>query len=143
MEIEQDLRVTSDRMLNTLAELERLENEKRNERPGTDRFRNLAGEIERLASLVFAQTHNQRRLADISQDATQRSGESIPIIEDVTPTRDVRLILAEWRAAERRVAETPDETAEHSEAVAEARRLREEYQRAYDSAPARNDATTN
>lgn len=143
MEIEQDLRVTSDRMLNTLAELERLENEKRNERPGTDRFSSLAGEIERLASVVSAHSHNQRRLADISQDATQRSGESLPTIENVTPARDARVILAEWRAAERRVSDKSDETAEHSEAVAEARRLRDEYQRAYDSAPAREAETPN
>jgi hypothetical protein len=141
VELEQDLRATSDQMLNTLSELERLENEKRNERPGTERFRSLAAEIERLASSVFAQTHNQRRLAEITRDTVQRTGESIATIEDMAPARDVRIILAEWRVAERKAAETPPETAEHSEAIAESRRLRDEYQRAHESLPLRDDPT--
>jgi hypothetical protein len=139
--LEQDLRATSDLMLNTLSELERLENEKRNERPGSDRFRSLAAEIERLASVVFAQTHNQRRLADLTQHVVQRTGESIATIEEMLPARDVRVILNEWRAAERRAAESPPETAEHSEAVADSRRLRDEYQRAHDNPLRRDDGT--
>jgi hypothetical protein len=141
VELEQDLRAASDRMLNTLSELERLENEKRNERPGTDRFKSLASEIERLASSVFSQTHNQTRLADLSQVALQRSAEPLPTIEEVVPVRDVRIILAEWRAAERAAADAAPETAERSEAIAEARRLRDEYQRAQQDGPQRREQT--
>jgi hypothetical protein len=131
VELEQDLRSASDQMLSTLAELERLENIKRAEQPGTERFRSLADEIERLASVVFAHTHNQKNLADRTVQVTERSTVQLTPIEDVTATRDVRVILAEWRAAERLASETAPETAEHSQAIADARRLRDEYQRAY------------
>jgi hypothetical protein len=45
--------------------------------------------------------------------------------------RELQSILAEWRAAERRLAEAPFGSAEHASATADAARLRERYQRAY------------
>jgi hypothetical protein len=131
MELEQDLRSASDLMLSTLAELERLENEKRAELPGTKRFQSLATEIERLASTVFAQTHNQKRLADMTVQVTRRASVELTPIDEVSAARDVRVILAEWRAAERKAADAAPESAERSQALADARRLRDEYQRAY------------
>jgi hypothetical protein len=45
--------------------------------------------------------------------------------------RELQSILAEWRAAERRMAETPPGSAEHARAAVEVAQLRERYQRAY------------
>ncbi len=130
MEIEQDLRSTSDEMLRTLEQLEVLETEKRAEPPGSVRFLGLAKEIERLAAVVFSQTARQQSLAEQTH-AAARSGVEIPPIEKMTTAREVSVILSEWRDAERHLASTGVDTAEHAKAAGDVRRLREEYHRAY------------
>jgi hypothetical protein len=130
MDLEQDLRTVSDEMLHTLEQLQRLENEKRDENPGTPRFVGLAKEIERLAAMVFSQTTVQQTLAEKSH-AAARAGVEITPIAEIESGRDVSLILSEWRDAERRLASSAIETAEHAKAAGDVRRLREEYHRAY------------
>ncbi len=132
MDLEQDLRSVSDEMVRTLEQLQRLETEKRAASPGTPRFVRLAREIEKLAAVVFNQTSVQQSLAERTHAAAQ-AGVEIPPIEQIETTRDVSLILTEWRDAERRVAATAMDTAEHATAATDARRLREEYHRAYKS----------
>jgi hypothetical protein len=130
MDLEQDLRSVSDEMLRTLEQLQRLESEKRAASPGTPRFVNLANEIEKLAALVFTQTTAQQSLAEESHAAVQ-AGVDLAPIEEIQTARDVSLILSEWRDAERRLAATGIDTAEHAKAAGDVRRLREEYHRAY------------
>ncbi len=130
MNLEHDLRSTSDEMLRTLEQLEQLENQKRGEEPGTQRFVRLATEIERLAAMVFSQTSNQQRLAEESH-AAARAGAEMPPIDEMSPQRDVSVILSEWRDAERRLASTAVESAEHALAAGDVRRLRDEYHRAH------------
>ena len=130
MNLEQELRLTSDEMLRTLDQLQRLEHQKRAESPGTPRFVRLATEIEKLAAMVFAQTNTQQNLAEQSQAVGAR-GVVMPTIDATPPAREVSLILAEWREAERRVASAAMDSAEHSNAAADARRLRDEYHRTY------------
>ena len=130
MDLEQDLRSVSDEMLRTLEQLQRLENEKRAASPGTPRFVNLAREIEKLAALVFSQTTTQQTLAEQSH-AAANAGVDLAPIKEVETARDVSLILAEWRDAERRLAATGIDTAEHAKAAGDVRRLREEYHQAY------------
>ena len=132
MDLEQDLRIVSDEMLRTLEQLQRLESEKRAESPGTPRFLKLAREVEKLAAMVFAQTSAQQSLAEQTHQAA-RSGAEIAPIEEITAARDVSVILSEWRDAERRLAATAKETAEHAKAAGDVRRLREEYHRAYNA----------
>jgi hypothetical protein len=132
MDLEQGLRAVSDDMLHTLDQLQRLEHQKRAASPGTPRFVRLATEIEKLAALVFAQTNTQASLAEQSHAVGQRGVELQPINE-ITPSRDVAVILSEWREAERRLATSAIETAEHSKAAGDVRRLREEYHLAYKS----------
>jgi hypothetical protein len=139
MGLEHELRSVSDEMLSTLDQLARLEGEKRVEQPGTPRFVSLANEIEKLAALVFAQTNTQHTLAQISQKAVT-NGADLPAIDETAATRDVSVILAEWREAERVLATSAIETAEHAKAVADVRRLRSEYHRAY-SANAKGGST--
>ena len=141
MGLEHELRSVSDEMLSTLDQLARLEGEKRVEQPGTPRFVRLAGEIERLAALVFAQTSNQRTLAEMSSVALDE-GETLPPIDEIPALRDVQVILAEWREAERVLATSAVETAEHSKAAADVRRLRDEYHRAHQSQRVEGPPTT-
>ena len=130
MDLEQDLRTVSDDMMSTLDQLQKLESEKRSETPGSARFVRLAREVERLAAIVLAQTSAQHSLAE-QTPAAAKAGAEMAAIEDVAPMRDVSQILAEWRDAERRLPATAIDTAEHSKAVADVRRLREEYHRAH------------
>jgi D-aminopeptidase len=139
MDLEQDLRTVSDDMMSTLDQLQKLESEKRAETPGSPRFVRLAREIERLAAVVFTQTSAQQSLAERTHAAIQAGAQMTPI-KDVTPMRDVSLILSEWRDAERRLSATAVDTAEHSKAAGDVRRLREEYHRAYQAQKA--DAST-
>lgn len=142
MELEADLRNASDRMLQTLDQLVALENEKRILQPGTPRFQRLASEIERLAAAVFAQTHAQRDLGERAETITERTGTPIAPIAETEAARDLRVILAEWRDAERRLASATPDSAEHAAAAADTARLRQEYNRAYAAgtgqAPPRN-----
>jgi hypothetical protein len=130
MDLEQDLRSVSDEMLRTLDQLQRLEHQKRSESPGTPRFVRLATEIEKLAAMVFAQTTTQQSLAQKSAQVGKQ-GVDIASINETQATRDVAVILAEWREAERRLASSAIETADHAKAAGDVRRLREESHRAY------------
>ena len=130
MDLEQGLRSVSDQMLHTLDQLQLLEHEKRSEAPGSVRFVRLADEIEKLAAMIFAQTSTQQTLAEKSH-AVARAGANLAPIEEVVTTRDVSVILAEWRAAERVLAATSMDSAEHAKAGGDVRRLRDEYHQAY------------
>jgi hypothetical protein len=130
MDLEQQLRTASDETLRTLEQLERLENEKRGETPGSARFVRLANEIERLAAVMFSATSAQQTLAQQTH-AAKRAGAELPPIEEMSATRDVSIILAEWRDAERRLAATGVDSAEHAIAAADVLRLRDEYHRAH------------
>lgn len=132
MELEQNLRTVSDDMLRTLEQLQILEIQKRAEQPGTPRFVKLATEIEKLAAVVFKQTAAQQTLAEATHEAA-KDGADIAPIDEVTASRDVSLILSEWRDAERRLGSSAMDTAEHAKAAADVRRLRDEYHRAYRS----------
>lgn len=127
MDIEQELRSASDDVMRVLEQLQRLEQEKREAAPGTPSFERLANEIERLAALMFSQTHTQRALAERSTAVVEQKGEPLTPIEEVSAERDVGTILAEWREAERRLSTFAIESAEHTQAAADVRRLRDEY----------------
>jgi hypothetical protein len=139
VELEADLRVASDRLLATLDQLESLENEKRTLKPGSARFQTLAKEIERLASQVFAQTHAQEQLGVHARIVERRSGIELPPIEESTQARELPVVLAEWRDAERRLSLAVPDTAEYASAKADIARLRTEYHAAY-SATAKDPA---
>src|SRR3954471_6053528 len=130
VELESDLRVASDRMLRTLETLASLENEKREMKPGSPQFVKLAKEIERLAAEVFAQTHTQKILGEKAEVAEKRGADLAPI-DEITPARDLQVILNEWRDAERRLQIASQDTAEQATAAADIGRLRDEYHIAF------------
>jgi hypothetical protein len=131
LNIEDGLRVASDRLLGTLEQLETLENEKRTLPPESERFQTLAFEIERLAAEIFAQSHAQEQLGEAARAQSARQGVSLPPIEESESVRELSLILADWRDAERRLQLADPDTAEHAIAKADSARLRAEYQSAY------------
>ena len=130
-EIEQELRSTSDNLLRSLERLEALEAEKRMTEPDSAKFRSLAAEIERVGAAVFAHAHAQRELGDRSVATAKRAGADVPTIQETVPNRDLSMILAEWRSAERRMVDLKPDSAEYAAAKADVDRLRSEYHDAY------------
>lgn len=134
MDLEQDLRYTSDEMLRMLERLRALEMRKRKLTPGTDEFKKLAEEVETLASSVFEHSQDQDRIAGDAMELRRRNIVSSPPIEQIAPVRELHLILAEWRDAERRMAEAKPGSIEAADADADVQRLRMEYRRAAQTA---------
>lgn len=120
-----------------LEQLEELEREKR-QLPADDlRLVQIAAEVETIALRVLGSTVRQRELAE---GASGRRGDSAPeaageSIVDVP--REIHVILAEWRHAERRVMEARPASAEAAAAAAEVDRLRAEYRNAHEDASRR------
>jgi hypothetical protein len=125
------LRANSDALLRDLDVLGALEDEKRGMPPQDPRMIELAGRIEEVAQRVLAGSSHQRELTEVIVGSTAR-GAAAPPIEN-TP-RSMQAILADWRAAERRLAETDRGSAEALEAEALVDAAREAYRRAYDAA---------
>jgi len=141
MELEGELRLASDRVLRTLEQLEALEIEKREQTPGSPRFKKLASEIERLAAVVFAQTHAQQTLGEQAEAHAKRTGDVLPPIEEARTSRDLQVILTDWRDAERRLDLADPDSAEHATAAADIARLRDEYHDAYMATTSRRSPT--
>jgi hypothetical protein len=125
-----DLRRASDTFMQRLDRLHELETRKRELPPDQPEFVRLAREIEDLArALLYSGTQQVALAEEVHQHAKVGSGPIDQPIRDTPPRRDAVLILAEWRAAERRLlaaaAGSPDET----EAQADVDRLRDEYRR--------------
>jgi hypothetical protein len=135
MGIDEQLRSTSDRMLETLEQLHSLETEKRSLVPGSRRFQKLAREVERLADSMVAHAEEQ---AELGNEAAESGHSPSPNAE--TP-RDVTTILAEWRDAERRAAAVDAQSAAGAAAHADVDRLRAEYQRAHRAASRRTSTS--
>ena len=134
LEIEKDLRFTSDEMLRALERLRELEARKRKLKPGTEPFVKLAEEVEQLAATVFERTREQTALGEKSLELTDAAATDFRPIDAVPPTRELHIILAEWRDAERRLAEAISGTSQASDAEADVERLRQEYRRTAQSA---------
>lgn len=130
------LRVTSDSLLSDLAELESLEQEKRTVEATDPRLVDLAGQIERLARRLLGEAVGQRRLSEDTHADAAAGGSSAPIAET---HRDMRLILADWRDAERRLSESREGSHEAAGAASDVERHRIEYQAAFSDARRRGE----
>jgi hypothetical protein len=106
---DQELRVTSDGFLARVERLQALEEQKR--------------EVLEWAA----------RQTTLAKDAAAEDGDGQPIA--VTPPRALRVVLDEWRAAERAVTSEQPGTAAYESARADVDRLRDEYARAYGARP--------
>ncbi len=97
---EQQLRSTSDEVLDTLDKLHQLEVEKRSIPPTDPRFHELAKEVQQLADGLTSTAEVQAVLGEKVAEKHDLAGNEAPAIDE-TP-RDVMTILADWRDAERR-----------------------------------------
>ena len=124
------LRRASDEFMQRLDRLYELESRKRELPPDQPEFVRLAREIEDLSrALLFAGGQQVELAEEVHADI--KHGETIvdQPIRDTPPRRDAVAVLAEWRAAERRLAAAAPGTGDEREAKAEVDRLREEYRR--------------
>lgn len=141
MNLEPELRQTSDALLANLDRLRELELQKRRLPLDSPRLVELATEIEDLASTVLRTTDRQTDLARITTKRGRQDGvEETTTIETLPPTRDVHAVLAEWREAERRLADLPADSTDAAIARSEITALREEYRRAHDAAVRRGSS---
>jgi hypothetical protein len=124
------LRRASDEFMQRLDRLYELESRKRELPPDRTEFIRLAREIEDLTRGLLYQGGVQVELAE-EVHADIKHGEAIvdQPIRDTPPKRDAVAVLAEWRAAERRLAAAAPGSAEEQSASGEIERLREEYRR--------------
>ena len=124
------LRRASDEFMQRLDRLYELESRKRELPPDQAEFVRLAREIEDLSRALLFSGGQQVELAE-EVHADIKSGETVvdQPIRDTPARRDAVSVLAEWRAAERRLAAAGPDTPEEGAAKVEVDRLREEYRR--------------
>ena len=131
-----DLRRTSDRFIQRLDRLQQLETRKRELSLDQPEFVRIAREIEDLARALLHDGGQQVELAEEVHHVARRSDAAIDQpIRDIPPKRDAVAILAEWRAAERRLAAAPAGSEDESAARADVERLRAEYRRITNPTP--------
>jgi hypothetical protein len=128
------LRLTSDALLSDLAELESLEQEKRQVEPSDPRLVELASQIERIAHRVLGEAVGQRRMTQETHAEAISGTPGAPTAPIAETHRDMRLILADWRDAERRVMESRLGSREAALAASDVERFRTEYQAAFEDA---------
>lgn len=121
---QQDLRLASDNFLTRVERLHALEVQKR-ELPAEETAE-IAQEVEALSREVLEWAVRQSELAE---EVAASTGVAQPIW--TTPPRALHVVLDEWRAAERALANQQPSTAAWESARADVDRLRDEYARAY------------
>jgi hypothetical protein len=123
-----DLRRASDAFMQRLDRLYELETHKRELPPDRPELVRIAREIEDLSrALLFAGGQQVELAEEVHADI--KSGETTvdQPIRDTPPRRDAVVVLAEWRAAERRLAAAAAGSDDERSARAETERLRAEY----------------
>lgn len=140
MSLESELRATSDDLLLVLDRLGEMETRKRALPSGSDEFVILSRSIADLSVEVLRNSEREADLAESLAERRRNSPGGAPPVDLVAPApRDVQVILNEWRAAERELAQTPGTSPESAAASVRVRRLREEYRVAFEAARARTD----
>jgi len=124
------LRRASDEFMQRLDRLYELESRKRELPPDQPEFVRLAREIEDLArGLLFSGGVQVELAEEVHADIKQGATVVDQPIRDTPTRRDAVSVLAEWRAAERRLAAAGPGSSEESAARADVNRLRDEYRR--------------
>jgi hypothetical protein len=125
-----DLRQASDLFMQRLDRLQDLETRKRELAPDESEFVRLAREIEDLSrALLWAGSQQVELAEEVHHEAKANDVAVDQSIRDTAPRRDAVSILAEWRAAERRLSAAEPGSDEERDARAETERLRDEYRR--------------
>ena len=124
------LRATSDALMRDLEVLETLEAQKRHLEPADPLVHDLSTRIEEVAQRLLASSTHQVELT--AQVGDKAEAATMPSIEE-TP-RSMSSVLAEWRDAERALAEAAPGSPEELEASKRVEVARVEYRRAFDAA---------
>lgn len=131
-----ELRQTSDLFMQRLDRLHDLESRKRELPPDEAEFVRLAREIEDLARALLHTGGQQVELAEEVHHEAKRNHLAVDQpIRDTPPRRDAVAVLADWRAAERRLSAAPVGSDDEAGARADVERLRVEYRRLTNPAP--------
>ena len=134
-----ELRGASDQLMERLDRLYELESRKRELPPDRPEFVRLAREIEDLSRALLFSSGQQVELAEeIHADVKAGNVSADLPIRETPPKRDAVGVLAEWRAAERRLSAAPQGSPEETDARSEVERLRAEYRNI--TAPTPDDA---
>lgn len=128
------LRATSDALMRDLAALHELEKEKRVIEPDSPRLVSLAEEIEALAARVMGNSMRQRRLSERAEALVEFDAPDAPEQSIAETSREIHVILAEWRDTERQLADAVPNSPEAALAARTVERLRREYRRAHEDA---------
>lgn len=135
MSLESELRTTSDNLLANLNRLAELESAKRDAAPGSPEFVELSRKVEAMAAQILGFSRRQTELAtatEVMVDKGIAGAPSTPIAE-IRPARDANLILAEWRDAERRLADLERGSPEAGRLRDRIDDLRDEYARSFEA----------
>lgn len=136
-----DLRQASDLFMQRLDRLHELETRKRELPPDDAEFVRLAREIEDLSRALLFTGGQQVDLAEAVHHEAKTNDVAVDqSIRDTPPRRDAVSVLADWRAAERRLAAAPADSEDERQARADSERLRDEYRRL--TAPIPDDEAT-
>jgi hypothetical protein len=125
MPSEEELRLTSDAFLTRVERLHALEERKRELSP--EKTLEAAREVETLTAEILEWARRQTELATLVAKSRPTNLRPIAVI----PPRELQVVLADWREAERVLNEQAPGTASWESARADVERLREEYARAY------------
>jgi hypothetical protein len=128
------LRATSDALMSDLDALQQLEQAKRSIEPGDPQLVRVAAQIERLASRVLGASVEQLDLTERVNTLVEVGSPQAPDVPIEHMKREVRVILADWRDAERRASLAKPGSPEALAAAADINRLRGEYREAFEDA---------
>ena len=125
------LRATSDALLHDLERLFEIENEKRALSPDDPRLVPMSEEVAELAARLLDKSEMQKALSLRTEELVQRDHPDAPTDPIEATPREIHVILAEWRDAERAAARLAPDSPEAHEAAARIERLRGEYRDAH------------
>jgi hypothetical protein len=120
--------------MSDLTALQELEQTKREIEPGDPRLVRVAAQIEQLASRVLGASVEQLHLTERVHRLVEAGSPQAPDapIEDMK--REMRVILADWRDAERRARLAEPGSPDALSAAADIERYRAEYRDAFEDA---------
>jgi hypothetical protein len=131
-DIVEDARAPSDGLVRDLDVLSAIEEQKRALEPGDPQLEALSERLDAVATRLLDASSPERRLGEAGNTAVESGFEATPPASiDETP-RPIPDILAEWRAAERRLQAAEQGSADAVEAQALSDHLRQEYRLAYE-----------
>jgi len=120
--------------MSDLDALQQLEQAKRSIEPGDPQLVRVAAQIEQLASRVLGASVEQLNLTERVHTLVELGSPQAPDVPIEDMKREMRVILADWRDAERRASLSEQGSPEALAATADIKRLRAEYRVAFEEA---------